>query len=194
MRQYHLPYLFPLLLWGLTACQSVATTKTKVEPAVTLEALLQEAIDDSLGEVPGVSMTVIAPQQAIHWVGAAGFADRPKKDSLHTNQPFRIASVTKTFVAAAILRLHETGKLNIDDPLADHISEAHLALLEADGYRTDRITLRHCLQHTSGLYDYAVASPAYLAPLCYRPRPTALASWWWVPLQRYRLHSAGGSH
>ncbi len=154
-------FLFSLLLCGLLACHNVATTGAEVS-ATTLEALLQEAIDDSLGEVPGVSMTVISPGDEFHWTGAVGFADRNKEDSLHADQPFRIASITKTFVAAAILRLHEMGALDIDDPLTDHISGAHLNLLEVDGYQTNQITLRHCLQHTSGLYDYAVASPAYL--------------------------------
>jgi len=161
MRKLPLLYFFPLLLYGFTACHNVATTGAGA-PSTTLEALLQEAVDDSLGEVPGVSMTVISPNDELNWTSAAGFADKTEEDSLHAEQPFRIASVTKTFVAAAILRLHEMDSLSIDDPLTNHISANHLSLLEAEGYPTDKITLRHCLQHTSGLYDYAVATPAYL--------------------------------
>jgi D-alanyl-D-alanine carboxypeptidase len=81
--------------------------------------------------------------------------------SLSSRQPldpgatFRIASVTKTFVAAAILRLSEDGRLGLDDPVAAHLSPATLALLRGDGYAVGAMRLRHLLTHTSGLYDYA---------------------------------------
>jgi D-alanyl-D-alanine carboxypeptidase len=162
MRQLFLFYLLAFFCGWLTSCHNVTTTAAPTEVSATLSDLLQEAIDDSLGEVPGVSLSVICPDKDLNWSEAAGFADKLKETPLHPDQPYRIASVTKTFVAAAILRLHETTKLDVDDALTAHLSAEHLDLLRSDGYQVDSITLRHCLHHTSGIYDYAVATPAYL--------------------------------
>ena len=63
--------------------------------------------------------------------------------------------MTKTFTAAAILRLVEQGRLGLDDPIADHLAPATLELLRRGGYDPDAIHVRHLLMHTSGLYDYA---------------------------------------
>ena len=107
---------------------------------------------------PGVAVAVTT--STLDWTGAAGLADRATNKPLTSAAPFRIASVTKTFTAAAILRLAEDGKLSLDDPIARHLSPDTVALLRRGGYDVDRIRIRHLLQHTSGLYDYA-EDPAY---------------------------------
>ncbi|MEL7446405.1 MAG: serine hydrolase [Pseudomonadota bacterium] len=56
---------------------------------------------------------------------------------------FRIGSVTKQFTAVAILLLQEEGKLDLDDPIGDHLAPAPEAW--------NGITIRHLLQHTSGI-------------------------------------------
>ena len=57
----------------------------------------------------------------------------------------RIASITKTFVAVAILRLVDQGKLKLDDTLATWI----------DGIPNgDRITIRQLLGMRSGIFDF----------------------------------------
>jgi len=63
--------------------------------------------------------------------------------------------VTKTFTAAATLRLVEEGRVSLDAPIATYLDPTIVALLKRDGYDTDAIHVRHLLQHTSGLYDYA---------------------------------------
>jgi D-alanyl-D-alanine carboxypeptidase len=66
-----------------------------------------------------------------------------------------MASTTKTYTAAAVLRLAEDGKLGLDDPIAKHLPGPYLALLASDGYDTGAITIRQVLSQTSGIYDYA---------------------------------------
>ena len=107
---------------------------------------------------PGVEVAVRTPK--LSWAGAAGFADRATRKPLSADADFRIASVTKTFTAAAILRLVENGKVSLDDPIARYLSPATVALLRGGGYDTDAIRVRNLLQHTSGLYDYA-EDPAF---------------------------------
>jgi D-alanyl-D-alanine carboxypeptidase len=86
---------------------------------------------------------------------AAGVADRATGEPLTPGRRFRIASVTKTFVAAAALRLHEDGELALDDPIANLAGDDTVALLREGGYRPEAITTRHLLTHTSGVYDFA---------------------------------------
>ncbi len=59
---------------------------------------------------------------------------------------FRLASVTKQFTATSVLMLAEQGKLSLDDSIRAHFPEFPEF---ANG-----ITIRHMLQHTSGLEDY----------------------------------------
>ncbi|HGY1116208.1 TPA: serine hydrolase domain-containing protein [Providencia rettgeri] len=73
---------------------------------------------------------------------------------LTVDTPLRIASNTKTFTAAAILRLTEMGKLNIDDAIPKYIDPQYNALLSSQ-YNTQAITIRHLLEHSSGLLDHA---------------------------------------
>jgi CubicO group peptidase (beta-lactamase class C family) len=59
---------------------------------------------------------------------------------------FRIGSLTKQFTAAAIMRLIEQGRLSLDDPITRFLPNYPM-----HGYR---ITIRHLLNHTSGIRDY----------------------------------------
>ena len=88
-------------------------------------------------------------------VGVAGVAKTDTDQKVSINQPYRIASITKTFVATSILLLYEEGHLSLDDPIINYLSETHIAILEKGNYALAAITIRHCLNHTSGLFDYA---------------------------------------
>lgn len=141
----------------MVSCQSnVSMHTSKEEFADTMETLVAEIIDGNHGNVPGISMAVLSRDKDVSWSGAQGFDSKEKENDVAVEQPFRIASVTKTFVAAAILRLHEMDSLSVDDSIAKYISEEHKTILKSDGYDLNKITLKHCLHHTSGLFDYAV--------------------------------------
>ena len=91
---------------------------------------------------------------------ASGYADVATKRPLTVDTPFRIASVTKTFVAATVLKLAEQGRLDLDGSVERYLSPGTVTLLRGDGYDTDAMTVRHLLGHTAGLFDYA-GSDAY---------------------------------
>lgn len=59
---------------------------------------------------------------------------------------FHLASVVKTMTSTAIHQLCEAGRLELDDPVV-----AHLPYFRVDDPRSDQITLRQCLTHTSGI-------------------------------------------
>ncbi len=75
---------------------------------------------------------------------AFGFANVETKQDLDTATIFELASVSKQFTAMLIAMLHTVGKLNYDDPIEKYLS----------GLPYKGITIRHLLNHTSGLPDY----------------------------------------
>ncbi|MCE1201836.1 MAG: beta-lactamase family protein [Bacteroidia bacterium] len=116
---------------------------------------LQQLLYDELSpDMPGIVAAIAGPDQKLFWAGAAGYADTITKEPLSPSNTFRIASVSKTFVAAAILRLWEQDKLRLDDPIALYISSLHSEILRNGGYNPDSITIRQLLNHTSGMADH----------------------------------------
>jgi len=106
-------------------------------------------------QMPGRLLHVLAPGLGIDLEVAAGRQDLDGGGRLQPGSRFRIASVTKPFVAAAALRLVEQGRLSLDDTGAKLLEGEYDELLRRGGYDTDAITLRHLLTHTSGIYDFA---------------------------------------
>ncbi|WP_265430045.1 serine hydrolase domain-containing protein [Chryseobacterium sp. YIM B08800] len=90
----------------------------------------------------------------ISWSYAKGFDGKNSKQNLNVQQLLLIASTTKTFMAATILRLAEKGKLNINQNIKNLITETSRIQLMKAGYNLDSITIRHLLSHTSGIRDY----------------------------------------
>ena len=118
-----------------------------------LQALLDSVVE--AGSTPGIMMRLDVPSLDFSWSGVSGVSDIGTGTPLTRANPVRIASNTKTYVAAAILRLWEEGRLGLDDPLSTHLPAEYAEMLAADGYDLEAITIRHLLTHTSGLYDYA---------------------------------------
>jgi D-alanyl-D-alanine carboxypeptidase len=147
-------YTFLLLLFLLVL--SCKTSKNNT--VVSLEKDLQHLLDTSVNDKNiGILLHIESPNQGISWSGASGYADVKNKTKLIENQCFRIASVTKTFVACSILRLWEDGKLSLDDPISKYISKTHFDILKKGTYDADKITIRHLITHSSGLFDHATA-------------------------------------
>ncbi len=121
-----------------------------------LIADFQASINKEVNEnMPGILIHVESPDRHISWSGAAGYSDKDKKVVMKPGQSFRIASVTKTFVASTILRLWEDNKLALEDPISKYISPEHSEILTKGGYDVNKITIRHLLTHSSGLFDHA---------------------------------------
>ena len=146
-----------------------------------LRAALQDGIEADVASdpaIPGEIVTVRAP--GIDETVATGFADVDGQVPLEPDTPFRVASMTKTFVAAAVLRLAEEGKLRLSDPISQRLAPETLEVLRADGYDVDRITVRQLLQHTGGFYDYAM-------DVAYEARNLAEPQHRWTRLEQVQL-------
>jgi D-alanyl-D-alanine carboxypeptidase len=97
----------------------------------------------------------VAGRGAAEPYGAAAGVAYPDTGAVMTVEtPLRIASNAKTFTAATVLRLWETGRIDLDAPIGPLLTPALNGLLTADGYDTQAITVRHLLSHSGGLYDH----------------------------------------
>ncbi len=94
--------------------------------------------------VPGAVVFVRTPKGVRS--AAAGLASLQPRVAMHATDRYRIASVTKTFVATVVLQLAAEGKLSLNDPV-----ERWLPRMVPNGAS---ITLRELLNHSSGLFDY----------------------------------------
>ena len=96
--------------------------------------------------------------------------------------PMRVASITKSFTAAAVLTLVDEGRVALDQPLVTYVQDFRMA-----DERAAAMTVRHLLNQTSGLADYTVdiaatQRAADLAAYVAALRPGALAA---TPGTRY---------
>ncbi len=121
----------------------------------------EEVLQLSFQEHPGaygIMLHVESPGENISWTSCRGFDGKSEKRKLACDQPVLIASNTKTYVAASILKLVEMGMFSLDDPIKDLLlSKTSKDLIEV-GYQLDSITIRHLLSHTSGIHDYVTDS------------------------------------
>lgn len=102
------------------------------------------------------------------WGISSGMADNAAGRPLSVDTPLRVASNTKTFVAATVLRLWEQGLVDLDGPIAPLLTPVLNELLSRAGYRTDRISVRHLLNHSAGLNDHA-DDPRYFETVLREP-------------------------
>ena len=97
--------------------------------------------------VPGMAWGVIVDGRLVH-TGTFGVQDTTRRRRSRPTSVFRIASMTKSFTAVAILSLRDAGKLSLDDPAETYVPELKgLAYPTTD---SPRMTIRHLLSHAAG--------------------------------------------
>ncbi len=128
----------------LALCAACATTGTRVttDDFRFVDSLFAAYTGSA---VPGASVVVIRDGKVIVR-RAYGMADLERRVSAAPETDYRLASVSKQFTAMAVMLLARDGKLRYDQPLRDFLPELPAA--------TRAVTVRHLLNHTSGLWDY----------------------------------------
>lgn len=110
-----------------------------------IEKLYRERAEKA--HYPGLAFGIVLDGKLIY-SGGMGYADVVKKTPATPKSLFRIASMTKSLTAMAILKLRDEGRLRLDDPAEQYIPE-----LKAHPYLTadaPRITVRHLMTHSAG--------------------------------------------
>jgi len=123
-----------------------------------LDRLASEITGRDAG-VPSVVAHARSVRHGIEWTGESRGAGEPGPAPL-AKRPFRIASVTKLFVAATILRLAEQDRLSLNGAIGPYLSDGTRKMLVGGGYDPARITISELLSHTSGLGDHSTL-PGY---------------------------------
>ena len=115
---------------------------TEIEKS--LQAVLDKTVDQK--KVFGTSFAL--KKGTFIWQGSSG--------NMTIDQSYFIASTTKLFTTAIILKLRAEGKLRLDDKISTYIDPSILSGLH--NYRgkeySQELTIKHLLSHTSGLPDY----------------------------------------
>lgn len=96
---------------------------------------------------PGAVFGVIVDGELV-WVKAAGAREKTNNAPVTADTVFRIASMTKSFTAMAILKLRDEGKLSLEDRVAKYVPE--LAKLPYPTTDSQVLTIRHLLTHSEG--------------------------------------------
>ena len=97
--------------------------------------------------VPGAAWGIVVDGELAH-LGVSGFRELPARAPVTKDSVFRIASMTKSFTAMAILKLRDEGRLALDEPAERYVPE--LKSLPYPTTDSPRITIRHLLSHATG--------------------------------------------
>ena len=124
---------------------------------------LQDAMNNlvKLG-IPGISIALFGEEG--WWTGSAGYASIENKIPIQPCHLVYHQSISKTYMAIAILKLMEGGKINLDNPITMYLPKQTSALVTD----AEKITVRMLLNHTSGIPEYNSA-PAYVTKLLQEP-------------------------
>lgn len=98
-------------------------------------------------KIPGLAWGVVIDGRLAH-VATTGVRDRSSNDRITAGTAFRIASMTKSFTALAILKLRDNRKLSLDDPVSKWIPE--FARMELPTRDTAPLTVRQLMSHSAG--------------------------------------------
>lgn len=116
-------------------------------------APLPETVRQAVEEAPSESMDgiIVYVDQAGHepMLYAAGWRDKRSGLPAEPQALFKIASISKLYIAAAAAKLVQAGRLSLDDTLAGRMPELATRIEYAE-----RITVRMLLQHRSGIPDF----------------------------------------
>lgn len=112
---------------------------------VHLRAMLDEAVRDGL---PGISLVLNGA--GFDFRAAVGVSNLVTREPLTPDHLMYVASVGKVFTAVVALQLCEERKLDLEAPISTWLPAELTKRIPS----SDKITLRHLLAHTSGIFDY----------------------------------------
>ncbi len=151
-----LAFSFAILILACCCARANAQTQLPAEMQLKIDKVATDALAKT--GVPSASVAVVKDGQIayLHGYGNARLdPEKPAKPEMR----YSIGSISKQFTAAAILLLQEQGKLSLDDKVGNFFP----ALT-----RSNEVSIRQLLSHTSGYQDYwpqDYVMPAMLQPV-----------------------------
>ena len=114
--------------------------------------------------VPGAGIALVR-LNGVEWAGGVGYADRDAKTPVTADTHFRAGSISKTFIASALVQMYEDGEIDLNTPVVELASDVRI---DNAWMIEDPVRLIHLLEHTAGFDDmhfnevYNVSHPADL--------------------------------
>lgn len=150
MRHHRILFAAIVLAFFLLAVSAFGQTEPAARTDVTrLQTELEPKITEVTrsGRLPGFAIGVVKNGKLIYAKGF-GVAKLGTSTPVNSRSLFHMASVTKTFVATAVMQLVEQGKIELDAPITKY-----LPYFKMDDERYRDIKVRQMLSHTSGIPD-----------------------------------------
>ncbi|MGW4498499.1 serine hydrolase domain-containing protein [Micromonospora sp. NPDC004336] len=137
-------------LVGAAALAGATAGAASPAAGVAGHSRVQQALDRAVadGGVPG--MVAEVRDRHGRWFGSAGMADLRSGRERRPEERFRIGSATKPFTATVVLQLEAEGRLSLDDTVDEWLP----GLVGGGDNDGATITVRHLLNHTSGIFNY----------------------------------------
>jgi CubicO group peptidase (beta-lactamase class C family) len=132
------------ILFATLAFGEAVSKQNPYERAITIaRSEIWRAINS--GKCGSATAAIMVNGRVVYAEGF-GMANREKSTTVDTSTPFNIGSISKVYVATAIMLLVDDGKVSLDKPVTDYLPEFKMA---DDRYK--KITVRMLLNHVSGI-------------------------------------------
>jgi D-alanyl-D-alanine carboxypeptidase len=125
----------------------------------TLERMLQQYA--GLG-IPGLVVAVYSPEG--YWATAKGFVNVETKKPMDLCKLQYLQSIAKTYMAFAVLKLQEEGRIDLDAPITRYLPARYSKYFD----KPETVKVRNLMNHTSGIPEYTDV-PEYIAYLLQHP-------------------------
>lgn len=147
-------YVAVLLLACAPHC-AAEMTEAQLQALAELDATILAEMEDPV--TPGLALAIAGPD-GLRWSAGYGYADLESGRRATPDTPFMLASVSKSFIAAAMMSEVDAGRLDLQQPIDE------LLPFRVDNPRVKGETIRlwHLASHTSGIRDnYDFYDPSY---------------------------------
>ena len=139
---------FLFILLAVVGCSQAPTPVSLPSAPESLEAFTAAAariLEDS--GVPGAGIALVRAG-GVEWAGGIGLADRDQRTPVTAETHFRAGSISKTFVAMALVQQYEDGEMEIEAPVSELAPGVAI-----DNRFSAPVTVLNLLQHTAGFDD-----------------------------------------
>src|SRR6186713_68183 len=142
------------------SCNLDVTINHSFSKAAVLDSLLKRY---SMNGLPGATLAVFTEAEG-WWAGAQGYARLENKTPMENCHLQYIQSVSKTYLAVAILQLKEKGKIDFEAPITKYLPLQYSRCIK----NAESVTVRMLLNQTSGVPEYN-SHPAFVSQVLMNP-------------------------
>jgi CubicO group peptidase (beta-lactamase class C family) len=142
-----LAFLLALAAAAPSACATVAPSRAALQPERLAEAAAIAEAEMRRQGMPGMAL-VVMQGESVALARGFGLESAERPDPATPDSLFMYNSLSKQFVAAAVMRLEEAGRLSIDDSVSRHLPDWR--------HVPPALRIRHLLNHSSGMRDVNV--------------------------------------